>query len=283
MQSKKNLKVAFQGVKGAYSEEASLNYFNGKRIKLYPMHSFDDAFKAIKKGEMDFGVLPIENSLAGGIHQNYDLLLEYNLWIVGEFKHRVSHNLLCHPDADIKKIKEVYSHPQALAQCKGFLKKHKYLSTPYFDTAAAAKLILESQNKEIAAIASKVAAKEYNLRTIKSSIEDNEQNFTRFLILQKEKIEVSKKISSEESKTSILFNLKNIPGALHKVLSIFAIREIDLLKIESRPMPGNPWQYMFYLDFKGKYTDEPCRNALIHLKEVSENIKLLGSYPAHFN
>lgn len=278
---KKSIKVGFQGVKGAYSEEASLQFFKNQEIELKPINSFDDVFKSIKNGIIQYGVLPIENSLAGMIHQNYDLLLEYNLWICGEQKIRVSHNLMALKNTKIENIKNVYSHPQALMQCKNYLKKNsKFEEIAYFDTAASARFIAEAQDPTFAAIASKVAAKEYDLKILESAIEDNEKNFTRFIVLQKKVEKLDLELSSKQCKTSILFSLKSIPGALHKALSIFAIRDIDLLKIESRPIPGSPWNYLFYLDFAGKHTDESCGNAIKHLTEIADLVKVLGSYKA---
>jgi len=279
--AKKSIKVAFQGVIGAYSEQAALNFFKNETLELNPRKEFEDVFSAVKRKSVDYGIVPLENSLTGSIHQNYDLLLKNNIWVSGEIKLRISHNLLCKKSTKKQDIRNVYSHPQALMQCQGYFKSNNSLiNTPYYDTAGSAAFVAESDDKTIAAIASKNAAKEYGLKIVASKIEDNEMNFTRFIVLENKPKPVSKTSGKTIVKTSILFSLKNIPGALYKALSIFAIRDIDLFKIESRPIPGSPWKYLFYLDFAGSFDDSHCQKAVEHLKEISELVKVLGSFPA---
>ncbi len=268
------IKAAFQGELGAYSEIATYEYF-GSDIAVVPMESFENIFSAVTKGQVDHGVIPIENSLAGSIHENYDLLLEHNLVITGEVKLRISHNLLVLPGTKIKDIRRVYSHPQALSQCKAFLQGLKGVELiSVYDTAGAAKRVQKNGYREEAAVASEQAAIDYGLEVLKSGIESNHKNFTRFLILSPE---LEEKV--ENPKTSIVFALKNIPGGLFKSLSVFALRDIDLYKIESRPLPGSPWEYMFYLDFKGDIRDEVSKKAIAHLEEIARFFKFLGSYP----
>ena len=273
------MRIGFQGVKGAYSELAAREYFSSKRLTLVPHKDFAAVFRAVQSEKVRYGVLPIENSLAGSIHQNYDLLLKHKLWILGEVKVRIKHNLLVVAGTKQKDLKRVYSHPQALSQCEGYIRKMRRIEpTPYFDTAAAAQYIFDNDIKDGAAIASSMAAEEYGLKVLKSSIEDNPHNLTRFVILGKKK-SLPKGVNNK-AKTSIVFALKDIPGGLHKALSVFAIRDIDLVKIESRPIPGSPWKYIFYLDFRGSLAEERCKKALDHLGEISKLHRVLGSYIA---
>lgn len=269
--------IGFQGVPGAYSEIAAKAHFGSATYKA--CRSFRQVFSGVEAGRMDYGVVPIENSVAGSIHENYDHLQKRKVWISGEYKLRVSHNLLAVGGAKVDQIRKVYSHPQALAQCAGYLRGFKHIEPlPYFDTAGSAKFISEQNDVTIAAIASGLAGKQYGLRTLVRGIEDNEQNYTRFLIIEKQK-STFRRAAKKRMKTSIVFALKNIPGCLHKCLSVFAIRDIDLYKIESRPIPGSPFSYVFYLDFDGCVDDEPQSNALSHLSEITALLKVLGSYP----
>jgi len=266
--------IAFQGEFGAYSELAVYEYF-GNKVEVSPLPSFSDVFDAVAAGATDNGMIPIENSLAGSIHENYDLLLSNNLYIIGEIKLRVVHNLIVNPGVKLENIKKVYSHPQALSQCRDFLKSLKDVALiSYYDTAAAAKLIKDSKSVNEAAIASEQAAVDYGLEILKPGIESNHLNFTRFLVIAK-----NLEPESANSKTSIVYAAKNIPGALFKSLSVFALRDIDLYKIESRPIPGSPWEYLFYLDFSGDIRQEVTQKAIAHLQEIASFLKVLGSYP----
>ncbi|MBL8025127.1 MAG: prephenate dehydratase [Fibrobacteres bacterium] len=267
--------LAFQGAFGAYAELAGLSYFN-KKIKTVAVSGFEEVFNAVLKGKTDFGIIPIENSLAGSIHQNYDLLLKHPVWICGEIKLRVKHNLIVNKGAELKDIRRVYSHPQGLAQCRNFIKNHlkKAEEFAFGDTAGAVRHIKEKRYLDGAAIASSNAAERYGMKILKSGIEDDEQNYTRFVILSRKPIKPSVK-----AKTSIVFALKNVPGALWKSLSVFAIQDLDLHKIESRPIPGSPWQYIFYLDVSGNVFDPAIKKAVDHLGEITTYLKVLGSYP----
>ncbi len=267
------MKVAFQGERGAFSEETSIAYF--KDPITIPCESFDDVFEAVAAGRTDYGVLPIENSLAGSIHQNYDLLLRHQLHIVGEHFLRVNLCLIGFPGAKKEDIRHVLSHPQPLGQSAGYLRKMRGVTTePVYDTAGSVKLLKASGERTAAAIASRRAAEIYGMEILEANIEDNPENYTRFLVIAKEPV-----TPSGEAKTSIVFILKNQPGALFKALSVFALRDIDLTKIESRPLQGKPWEYLFYIDFLGAMQEERAQRALDHLGEYALMLRVLGSYP----
>lgn len=270
---KAGLKVAFQGERGAYSEEAAFNFL-GNKIQAVPCLTFADVFKAVEKNNADFGIVPIENSLEGTVGQNYDLLLESELKIFGEQSLRISHCLIASKGAKIKSLKKVYSHPQALGQCREFLEKLKLELIPVYDTAGSVRIIKEKREEESSAVASERAGKMYQMKILRKGIETNKQNFTRFFIISRKESERAK-----NSKTSIVFFLKNIPGVLFKSLESFAKRKINLTKIESRPIMGKPWEYHFYLDFEGHKEDKKIKEALDDLKEKTSFLKVLGSYP----
>jgi prephenate dehydratase len=266
------MKVAYQGEPGAYSEEAGYEYYD--KPEMVPQKSFDDVFDAVASGDCNSGLVPIENSLAGSIHQNYDLLMSHDVIIVGEFLLRVRHYLIGQPDADISKINRAISHPQALGQCAGFLRKRGIEAVPVYDTAGSVKILKANGEPNTAAIASKTAAEIYKMKILEERIEDNSENYTRFLEISRERIKVS-----GNAKTSIVFTLQNKPGALFKALSVFALRDIDLTKIESRPLQGKPWEYLFYIDFIGAIGQDPATKALDHLKEYALTLRVFGSYP----
>ena len=266
--------VAFQGERGAYSEIAARHFF-GKEIRLVSCVSFDLVFKTVERGNARFGVIPVENSLAGSIHQNYDLLLKHNLQIIGEQNVRIVHNLIAHPGVKQRSIRRILSHPQALMQCQKLTGRMKSVEiVPTYDTAGSVKRIKEETLLDGAAIASELAAEIYGMEIIKRQVQDNSENYTRFLVLSKRT-----RVPSGANKTSIVFSIKNMPGALFRSLSVFALRDIDLYKIESRPLPGKPWEYLFYIDFAGSLRQENCRNAIAHLSEITTLLKILGSYP----
>ena len=265
------MRVAFQGEAGAYSEEAGFGYFDAP--EMVPQESFDAVFVAVTSGACQAGLVPIENSLAGSIHQNYDLLLRHDLHIVGEYFLRVRHCLIGFPGVDKSEIKRVISHPQALGQCAGYLRELGVKTEPVYDTAGSVKMLKASGERTTAAIASKRAADIYEMQILQESIEDNPENYTRFLEIAPEQV-----MPQGEAKTSIVFTLKNQPGALFKALSVFALRDIDLTKIESRPLAGKPWEYLFYVDFIGALGDETVIRALDHLGEYAGMLRVLGSY-----
>lgn len=266
------MKVSFQGEPGAYSEQAVFNYFG--KVETVPCESFDAMFDAVVSGKSDAALAPIENSLAGSIHQNYDLLLRHDLHIVGEYFLRVQHCLITNPGVKMEDIKKAISHPQALGQCAGYLRSHGIKAEQVYDTAGSVKMLKESGARDVAAIASKRAAELYGMQILQEGIEDNPENYTRFLAVGRESI-----VPTNEAKTSIVFTLKNMPGALFKAMSVFALRDIDLTKIESRPLQGKPWEYLFYIDLIGSTSDDVTKRALDHLGEYAVTLRVLGSYP----
>ncbi len=267
--------IAFQGEAGAYSEAAAYKYF-GAETETLPCKSFDALFAAVSEGRATHGIAPIENSLAGSIHRNYDLLLRNELFIVGEYHHRVSHCLMALPGVKLEDIKRVYSHPQALAQCENSLLELGLPPVVAADTAGSARTLQENNDQNSGALASELAAQVYGLNILQHNMEDNPINYTRFLALAPQKI---KERRAGDYRTSIAFSLINKPGILFNALSIFALREIDLTKIESRPMPGEAWKYLFHIDFIGHEDDKPVEKALNHLEEIAPFIRVFGSYP----
>ena len=268
------MKAAYQGEPGAYSEEAGFGYFDDP--EMIPQRSFDDVFSAVTTGTCQSGLIPIENSLAGSIHQNYDLLMRHKLHIVGEYLLRVQHCLIGFPGCDLSEIDHVISHPQALGQCAGYLREKGIQSEAVYDTAGSVKMLKASGKKGTAAIASKIAADIYGMKILEENIEDNPENYTRFLEIAQYPVK-----PKGEAKTSIVFTLKNVPGSLFKAMSAFALRDIDLTKIESRPLQGKAWEYLFYIDFIGAIGVEPAGKALAHLEEYALMMRVLGSYPRY--
>lgn len=238
--------------------------------------TFNDIFEDVVKRRSSFAIVPIENSLHGSVHQNFDLLWKYRVYISGEIKLRIKMNLLALPGVRIKDLRAVYSHPQALGQCEKFLRSLNHVSVnPFYDTAGAAKMIAEKKQQDSAAVASLQAAADYGLNILRTGIESDHRNFTRFLVVGKKQVRPKR-----NAKTSMIFATKNIPGALFKCLSVFALRNINLLKIESRPIIGAPWEYLFYVDIEGDAREKERVNALNHLQELTSYFKNLGSYEA---
>ncbi len=272
--------VAFQGEPGAYSELAAMEYF-GTSTRTLPCPTFDALFEAVSNRHSTHGIAPVENSLAGSIHRNYDLLLRFeNVHIAGEYHLRVQHCLLALPGVKLEQISRVHSHPQALAQCEANLDRLGAQREAEADTAGSARLVLERGDHSAAAIASRRAAEVYGLQILVENFEDNPANFTRFVTLS---LTASQAADPEtgDYKTSIVFSLQNRPGALFKALSVFALRDIDLTKLESRPIQGKPWEYIFYVDFAGHAAARNCGRALDHLSELAAWLRILGSYPRH--
>lgn len=268
-------RVAFQGEPGAYSEAAAFEHF-GTEIIPVPCETFDHVFAAAESGEVEYAFPAIENSLAGSIHRNYDLLLQHSLSIVGERYLRVRHCLIANQGVALSEIRKVISHPHALPQCDAYLTKLGVARESVYDTAGAVKMLKDSGQKDCAAIASRHAAEVYGMAILAEGIEDDPANFTRFLAIARQPV-----IPEDDAKTSTVFSLRNIPGALFKALSVFALRDIDLTKIESRPLIGKPWEYLFYIDFAGSTTDPTVARALDHLGEYALTLRVLGSYPRH--
>ncbi len=274
------LPIAFQGEPGAYSEAALLEHF-GPSTTTLPCPSFDLVFAAVASGAARYGLIAIENSLAGSIHHNYDLLLQNKLWIVGEHYLRVQHCLIANPGVERSALRKVISHPQALAQCDGYLHAQNLPPEVFYDTAGAVKHLKETGLTDTAAIASRRAAQVYGMQILSEGIEDNPANFTRFLIIAQDPLLPSEIEGCTSCKTTIVFSLKNEPGTLFKALSVFALRDIDLSKIESRPLVGQPWEYLFYVDFTGASSSPSAARALAHLEEYADTLRVLGSYPRH--
>jgi prephenate dehydratase len=272
--------IAFQGEPGAYSEAAVLEHF-GADTQTLPCASFDEVFAAVESGAARYGLIAIENSLAGSIHHNYDLLLQNKLWIIGEHFLRVQHCLIANPGVEKNAVVKVISHYQALAQCEGYLRQQNLPAEVFYDTAGAVKYLKESGARDMAAIASRRAAQVYQMEILAEDVEDNPANFTRFLVIAKEPYQSTTSEDLNTFKTTIVFTLKNQPGSLFKALSVFALREIDLNKIESRPLVGRPWEYLFYVDFTGSSTGADAAHALGHLEEYATTLRVLGSYPRH--
>jgi prephenate dehydratase len=267
-------RIYYQGEKGSFSERAARQFFD-PLIPATGLFKFADVFQAVGGDPGAFGVIPIENTLTGSIHQNYDLLLKYDLWITGEIKLRISFNYFARPGVSARDLKEIWSHPVALEQCQRFLAaRPRVRVTPVYDTAGAAKILIRERRKDVGIIAGPQVAKLYNLRAVEKKIEDNPQNYTRFLVLGREK----NFAAGPNAKTSLAFGVKNAPGILFRCLSVFALRNIDLVKLESRPIVGKPWEYLFYIDFRGCVTDEKCAKAVESLNEVAAYSKLLGCY-----
>ena len=271
--SAEEIVVAFQGEIGAYSEKAALQFF-GPSIQVKPCESVDDVFKLVEQDKAQFGIVPIENSLEGSISRVYDLLLDSNLRVFGETEYRVVHCLIASPEAHLDSIKKVYSHPQALGQCKAFLKHLNFELVPTYDTAGSVKMIKERGITDGAAIAGSKAAEIYGMQILAREIEDNPSNFTRFFILAKQDSP-----PSGNDKTSIVFSVKHDPGALYEFLKQLAAKNINLTKIESRPTRQKPWEYNFYLDFEGHHDDIVAWETLAELEKSSLFVKVLGSYP----
>jgi len=270
------MRVAFQGEAGAYSEAAVFAHF-GNGVQPVPCESFDLVFEAVSNQDCERGLIPIENSVAGSIHRNYDLLLQNSLSIVGEHHLRVRHCLIGHPGANLANLRRVISHPQALAQCDRYLRSMPYIHVePVYDTAGSVKMVKQHGDVTEAAIASARAAHVYDMSILAEGIEDNPANYTRFLEISQQAI-----TPDGDTKTSIVFCLDNQPGALFKALSVFALRDIDLTKIESRPLVGQLWAYYFYIDLAGSIVDTKVQRALEHLGEYATMLRVLGSYPHH--
>ncbi len=281
------MKVAIQGELGSFSHEAAEQML--PRCTVVPCARSAEVFDRVEKGSVAAAVIPIENTLAGTVAEHADLLVTREVFIQAEFLLRIVHNVIAAPGVKLSALRRVLSHPVALDQCRDFFRHHPQIEpVPFYDTAGSVKHVIADQQLDAAGIAGRQAAREYSGKILQANIEDDKRNFTRFFLIRK----ASRKrgsvaagpgsyrlISRGANKTSIAFKLKNLPGSLFKSLSVFALRDISLSKIESRPMRGRPWEYVFYVDFL-RGDDEPARNALRHLGEVAEFVKVLGIYPA---
>jgi prephenate dehydratase len=290
------MKVAIQGELGSFSHEAAERML--PRCTVVPCARSAEVFDRLERGSVEGAVIPIENTLAGTVAEHADLLVSRNVFIQAEYLLRIIHNVIAPPGVQMRSLRRVLSHPVALDQCRDFFHQHPQIEpVPFYDTAGSVKHVIENRLKDAAGIAGQQAARQYGGKILKAGIEDEKSNFTRFFLVRKlgqtrrkagrrqqlrhltPEFEYHHLIPRGANKTSIAFKVKNLPGALFKSLSVFALRDISLSKIESRPMRGRPWEYVFYVDFlRGQ--DEPAQNALRHLGEVADFVKVLGVYPA---
>lgn len=269
----KNSRIVFQGTEGSYSQEAMFRYF-GKEINSFHVQKFRDAMEAIEEGSADFAVLPIENSTAGAVDEVFDLLVEFENYIVDELVLPVRHALAGLPDATLSDIERVYSHPQALMQSARYLDEHRdWQQISVANTAVAARKVLEDDDVKKAAICSEHAAEVYGLKLLDREINDNPANSTRFIIVTNQKI-----FRKNASKISICFEVSHESGSLYHMLSHFIYNDLNMTKIESRPIEGRPWEYRFFVDFDGNMADPAVKNAIRGLREESRNLKILGNY-----
>ena len=271
------LHVAYQGEVGAYSESASLHYF-GEHATCIPCEDFAQVFEKTFSGEADFGFIPVENSTAGSIHQNYDLLDQYDLYITGELYYQIHHCLIGLPGTQIEDIKTVISHPQALAQSATFLQKHGIKAQASFDTAGSVRLIKEAGDRSVGAIASARACTVHEMALLQKNIETSQNNTTRFLAINKEPVKMGDE--AKTYKATYIFTLPHYPGALSKVLSGIAKRSFNLTKIESRPLMNKPWEYIFCVDVSGDLPSTAYEGLQEYLASKTNSSKLVGIYPA---
>lgn len=280
--SKKQLPIAFQGEPGAFSQEAARKLL-GPDLQVLPCLRFEDMFLRLEAGDVSGAVVPIENTLAGSVHENYDHLQNFNFPIVAETNVRIVHNLIAPPGVTFAKIKRVYSHPVALNQCLDFFTANPGIErVPFYDTAGSVKMIVNDGLTDAAAIASSVAAEIYGARILRRSIEDDRENYTRFFLLRTPEYARRHRVAAASAttwKTTLVFTTRNVPGTLFRALSAFALRDLNMNKIESRPLRGKPWEYLFYLDFIGHVDDPNVCNALNHLRELADYLRILGCYP----
>lgn len=268
--------VGYQGVPGAYSHLALQQYFAGRPVKAQNFMLFEDVVAAVMDGTVRYGVLPIENSSTGGITEVYDLVRRYGAFIVGEKIVKVEHCLLGLPGAKLEDITEVYSHPQGFSQCRAFFKEHPAMQQfNYFNTAKAAEMVAQKKDIHKAAVAGAQAAAQYGLAILARGINTNQSNYTRFIIISRQQ-----ELAADADKITLIVSLKHQPGSLYRVLSHFARYHINMTNIESRPIPGRPWEYYFHMDITGHLTDEAVQKALGDLPEDTTECKILGNYRA---
>jgi prephenate dehydratase len=276
------MKVAFQGEPGAFSQQAIVQFL-GVKARPVPCPRFDDVFNALAEGKVDCAAVPFENTLHGSVIENYDLLLKHDFAITAETYVRVMLNLIAPPGVTFRQVKRVLSKDVALNQCRDFFAAHKEMEPViHYDTAGSVKTIMEERPPGTAAVASELAAKIYGARILKREIEDDRQNYTRFFLLEPSgsKPRTPRGSAKKPWKTSLVFSTKNIPGALFRALSALALRDLNLVKVESRPLRGKPWEYLFYLDLIGRPEDDKVKHALGHLGELADFLRVLGSYRA---
>lgn len=273
--------IAIQGERGAFSEEAARRLLGGT-TEVLACPRFEDMFRALKEGRASGAVVPIENTLAGSVHENYDHLVNFEFPIVAETNVRIVHHLIAPKNVPFSKIRRVFSHPVAINQCLNFFARHPNIErVPFYDTAGSVKMLVEEGLTDAGAIASEVAAGIYGAKILRRSIEDDRRNFTRFFLLRTQEYASRNPVRAPARavwKTSLAFSTRNVPGSLFRALSALALRDLNLAKIESRPLRGKPWEYLFYVDFLGRMDDPIVQNAMHHLAEVTDFFRILGSY-----
>ena len=251
----------------------------GDDLAFLPCERFEQVFHALADGKVRYAVVPIENTLAGSVHENYDHLLKFQLPIIAEKRVRIVHNLIARPEAKFSQIRSAISHPVALRQCLRFFEKHPQIrSEVFYDTAGSVEQVMQQRDPAVAAIGSALAAEYYGAKTLRRSIEDDRRNYTRFFLLARKAPKLRSR-SGQTLKTSIVFSTRDQPGTLFRCLASLALRDINLIKIESRPLRGRPWEYLFYVDLIGSPLEEKYRNAISHLAEMTEFLRILGCYP----
>ena len=261
--------ISFQGERGAYSEAAAKSFFD--EIETIPFATFAEVLENTSKGNSEYSILPVENSLEGSVGESYDLLYSTSLNVIGEIYHRVEHCLI--GIGKLEDVDTVYSHPQALGQCRKFIEEHNMKTIPTYDTAGSVKIVKELNKKNCACIASKTSSSIYNMPIMSENIANNSNNYTRFLILSKKE-----SIQTENDKTSIIFSIKHEPGSLFRIIENFHKNNVNLTKIESRPTKSNTWEYNFYVDFEGNAKNPKILEMLEKIKQESLFMKVLGSY-----
>lgn len=267
------VRVVYQGVEGAYQHAAALQYF-GDHADVYHVQTFEDAMKEVSDGRADYAVLPIENSSAGAVSDNYDLLTKYQNYIVAEIFLPVSHALLARPEAELSDIRTVFSHPQALMQSSVYLNAQRgWRQISVLNTAVAAKKVADEGDRSQAAVASEIAGKLYGLKILQPSIQNNKNNITRFIVLSRKPI-----FRKDASKVSISFELPHRCGTLYNMLGHIIFNGINMVKIESRPIPGRNWEYRFFIDMEGNLEDAAIRNTLMGIGAEAQNLRILGNY-----
>ena len=266
-------KVGFQGESGSYSEASARIQYPNPNYSFIPFRSFRELFDGVENSTVDLAVVPIENSTEGSVNETYDLLVEKPLYAIGEIYQKIHHCLIIDKNSSPDEISVVYSHPQALAQCRKYIQKKHLESIPMYDTAGSVKFIKETHNTSAAAIASKHAAQIYDMKVVEEDIEDNSNNFTRFLIISK-----SYDMKADDNKISVIFSIPHAPGSLYSILQEFALRNINLTRIESRPTKNIPWEYYFFVDLEGNVNDDKISASLLSVKSATIFFKLLGSY-----
>jgi prephenate dehydratase len=274
--------AAFQGERGAFSEEAARRLL-GDDVEVLPCQRFEELFLRLRDKDVTAAVVPIENTLAGSVHENYDHLLNFDFQICAETNVRINHNLIVPPGVRYRDIRRVFSHPVALNQCLDFFTRNpQFERVTFYDTAGSVKMIMEEKLSDAAGIASAMAAEIYGAKILRRSLEDDRRNFTRFFLLRRPE-DVRRRSDADAGrpwKTTLVFSTRNIPGSLFRALSAFALRDINLAKIESRPLRGRPWEYMFYLDLMGRVEDVRVQKALGHIQELADFLRVLGCYPS---